>query len=301
MRSNSVPDLPPQAEAQQPYYVLSKDISLNPSNKTWIRIFRPQILTPMAPLPIIIYFHGGGFVIASAASALFHVACEHIASLVPAIVLSVEYRLAPEHPLPAAYDDAIEAVCWVRDQAISDLHRDTWMAPDLADFSRCFLTGSSAGSNIVYHVALRALDLDPPFKIAGAIVNQPFFGGVQRTESELRMAQDRILPLHSNDLMWRLSLPAGADRDHEFCNPMTPGSYHDRVGSLPPCLVKGYGGDPLVDRQRAFVKMLEDRGVRAVGQFEEEGSHGVEFFDPKKAQDLFTDIRDFISSVSSGL
>ncbi|XP_058106000.1 probable carboxylesterase 8 [Magnolia sinica] len=299
-RPTSIPLSPPQPKPQQPYYVLSKDVPLNPSNNTSIRILRPHFLTSTAPLPIIIYFHGGGFIYCNAASAPYHVACEHMSSLVPAIVLSVEYRLAPEHPLPAAYDDAIDAIRWVRDQSISDLHRDTWMAPDLADFSRCFLMGTSAGSNIVYHVAIRALDLDPPFKISGVIMNQPFFGGVQRTESELRMAQDQIVPLHVTDLMWRLALPRGADRDHEFCNPITPGSHHDRVGSLPPCLVKGYSGDPLVDRQRTFVWMLEGRGVHVVGRFDEGGLHAVELFDSQKAQDLFTDVRDFISSVSNG-
>ncbi|XP_058105998.1 probable carboxylesterase 8 [Magnolia sinica] len=298
-RPTFIPLTPPQAESQQPHDVLSKDIPLNPSNKTWIRIFRPHFSTPTAPLPIIIYFHGGGFILFSAASAPFHASCERMATHVPAIVLAVEYRLAPEYSLPAAYEDAIDAVRWVRDQAISDLHRDTWMAPDLVDYSRCFLMGSSSGGNIVYHAALLALDLDPPFKISGAILNQPYLGGEQRTESELRLARDRILPLHANDLMWKLALPGGADRDHEFCIPIRPGAHLNRVGSLPPCLVRGHGGDPLVDRQRALVKMLEGSGVHVVGRFYEEGFHAIELFDPQKAQALLMDVQDFISSVST--
>ncbi|XP_058105996.1 probable carboxylesterase 8 [Magnolia sinica] len=290
----------PRAEAEQPHHVFSKDVPLNPSKKTWIRIFRPHFSTPTTPLPIIIDFHGGGFILHSAASAPLHALLERAARHVPAIFVAVEYRLAPEYRLPAAYDDAIDAVRWVRDQAISDLHRDTWMTPDLADFSRCFLMGSSAGGNIAYHAALRALDLDPPFKIAGLILNEPYFGGEQRTESELKMAQDRILPLNVNDLMWQLALPGGAHRDHEFCNPITPGSHHDRVGSLPPCLVRGYGGDPLVDRQRSLVRMLEGRGVHVLSRFREEGYHAVEFFDPQETPAFLTDVHDFISSVNSG-
>ncbi|XP_058105997.1 probable carboxylesterase 8 [Magnolia sinica] len=299
-RTTIFPLCPPRAEAEQPHHVLSKDVTLNPSKKTWIRIFRPHFSTPTAHLPIIIDFHGGAFIRHSAASAPFHASCERMATHVPAIVLSVEYRLAPEYRLPAAYDDAIDAVRWVRDQAISNLHRDTWMTPDLADFSRCFLMGSSSGGNIAYHAALLALDLDPPFKIAGVILNEPCFGGEQRTESELRLAQDRIAPLHANDLMWQLALPGGANRDHEFCNPITPGSHHDRVGSLPPCLVRVYGGDPLVDREHSLVRMLEGRGVDVVSRFREGGYHGVEFFDPQETLAFLTDVQDFISSVNGG-
>lgn len=291
-RSETFPLSPPNSSPTAP--VVSKDVPLNPAHNTWIRIFRPQNPNPSTTaLPVIIDFHGGGFILFSAASQPFHASCEHMAREFPAIVVSVEYRLAPEHRLPAAYDDAADAIRWVRVNS----RRDPWF--DSADPSRFFLMGSSAGGNIAYHAALRdaaSAGSGGELQIAGVILSQPYFGGNERTESEKRLARDWILPEAVNDLMWRLSLPVGADREHEFCNPMVGGEYGDRVGQLPRCLVTGHGQDPLLDRQRELVRMLEGRGVQVVSHFDEDGCHGVELFDPRKFQDLMTCVKELVSS-----
>ncbi|XP_047977569.1 probable carboxylesterase 8 [Salvia hispanica] len=299
-RRNELPTLPasPEPDPNNPNSPLSKDIPLNAAAKSFIRLFRPQLNPPpSAKLPLLIYFHGGGFVFGSAASAPFHASCGRMSAHLPALIASVEYRLAPEHRLPAAYRDAMDAVAWARDQAAADSAADPWLE-ELADFSRVFLMGSSAGGNIAYRTGLRLLDEDVrPMKIVGLIMNQPFFGGVRRTGSEIKYYNDRIIPLHGADLLWSLALPHGADRAHEYCDPMAGGGPgEERIRRLPVSMVRGYSGDPLVDKQKEFGEMLEARGGRVVAQFVDGGHHGVELFDSRFADALYDAIRDFVGA-----
>lgn len=276
----------------QKQLALSKDIPLNTTNQTFLRLFRP--LGHTNKLPIIIDFHGGGFIILSAISAPFHEMWNHAAAFAPAIVITVEYRLAPEHRLPAAYDDAMEAIMWVRDQAREINGCDPWMK-ELADFSNVHIMGTSAGGNIAYHAGLRAMDADVnPIQIKGLILNQPFFGGVERTPSEERLSRNPFLPLTASDLMWLLSLPLGCDRDHEYSNPLN--CVNPKIQQLPRCLIRGFEGDALVDRIKGVAKMLESHGVKVVAKIEDGGFHGAELADQSKLQELFVQIKDFIYS-----
>ncbi|KAK2994272.1 hypothetical protein RJ640_022925 [Escallonia rubra] len=270
--------------------VLSKDIPINPSNQTWLRIYLPlEALdsSSITKLPLIVYYHGGGFVFMSAASTVTHSFCNELAAQTVAIVVSVEYRLAPEHRLPAAYDDAVEALHYIK------ATQDEWLT-EYADFSNCFLMGTSAGGNIAYHAGLRvaaAVNDDglKPLKIQGLILHHPFFGGLERTGSELRLADASVLTLAGCDDLWELSLPVDADRDHVFCNPTVcdESGLFGRVRSLGwRVLVTGGFEDMLIDRQMEFAKMLEKKGICTVGHFGE-GYHGMEVSEPSKAKELF--------------
>ncbi|KAI3445590.1 hypothetical protein Pfo_002255 [Paulownia fortunei] len=278
---------------------LSKDIVvyLHPySGKACMRLFRPLKPPTDSKLPLIIYLHGGDFVLFSATTLVFHNFCNDVASQIPAIVVSVEYKLAPEHRLPAAYDDAMGAVLWARQQALGTNNGDPWLKK-YADFTRVFLLGSASGGNIVYHTALCALGFNlQPMQIKGLIMNQPYFGGVQRTESELRLIEDPYVPLYVNDVLWTLALPLNATRDHEFSNPLTLGSYFGRVKRLPRTMVKGNSGDPLVDRARMLVKLLESNGVEVVSVVLEGGYHGIELNNATAAQELYHLIKGFVHS-----
>jgi len=153
--------------------------------------------------------------------------------------------------------------------------------------------GESAGGNIAYTAGLRAaaeVDKLKPLKIKGLILIQPFFGGRKRSPSEIRLAEDTTIPLPITDLMWNLSLPVGADRDHPYSNPFVNGGdkildefkvYGWRVA------VFGCEGDPLVDRERELVKLLEQKGVHVVGKFYEGGRHGIFVGDPSMSVQVF--------------
>jgi acetyl esterase/lipase len=212
------------------------------------------------------------------------------------IIVSVEYRLAPEHRLPAAYDDAVEALHWIKTT------QDDWLR-EYADLSNTFIMGISAGGNIAYHAGLRvAVEVDKlePLVIKGLILQHPFFGGSQRTESELRLVNDKILPQSVSDALWELSLPI-ADRDHEYSNPTVGGGSQilEKIKLLGwRVLVVGCDGDPLFDREVELAKLMEEKGVLVVRRFSEGGCHGVEHYEPSKAEELHVFLKDFILASS---
>ncbi|XP_062092201.1 carboxylesterase 1 [Humulus lupulus] len=300
-RQPVAPSIPASPEEPTPLSpVLTKDVTLNPNHNTWIRIFLPSKAlansSTATKLPLIVYYHGGGFILLSASTSFNHDFCCNAAVQIDAVVVSVEYRLAPEHRLPAAYDDAVEALDWIK---CTD---EIWLR-EFADVSRCFLMGTSAGGNITYHAGLRALtavDEIAPLKIRGLVLHHAFFGGVRRTESEIRLVNDPVLPLSSNDLMWELGLPIGADRDHEYSNPTADdrlSDYCDRIKGLGwRLLVAGCDGDPLIDRQVELVEMFKKNGVDVISQFWKGYYHGVELGDPSKATELFVLLKQFVDN-----
>ncbi|CAD6264977.1 unnamed protein product [Miscanthus lutarioriparius] len=278
--------------------VISRDVPLDASAGTYLRLYLPSP-SPAAPaataskLPVVLYFHGGGFVILSPATVFYHGHCEAMATAVPAIVASLEYRLAPEHRLPAAYEDAAAAVAWLRDGAPGD----PWVAAH-GDLSRCFLMGSSSGGNMAFFAALRTGGLDlGPATVRGVLLHQPYFGGVDRTPSEAGSVDDAMLPLEANDRLWSLALPLGADRDHEFCNPVKAMAPEVLAGLPPRCLVTGNLDDPLIDRLREFARWLQDRGsAEVVVKADVAGFHASELFVPEIAEVLFAAMREFVST-----
>ena len=112
-----------------------------------MRVYRPQA---DEPLPVVVYFHGGGWVIGDIAT--HDTTCQRLAAGVPAVVVSVDYRLAPEHRFPAAVDDCDAATAWVSAHA----------AELGGDATRLAVAGDSAGGNLAAVIALRARDAGGP-------------------------------------------------------------------------------------------------------------------------------------------
>ncbi|KAI4347474.1 hypothetical protein L6164_008286 [Bauhinia variegata] len=296
------PSIPakPDLDNDSPSPVVTKDFTVKPNTKTWLRVYLPCEALNHSPssstkLPLIVFYHGGGFVILSVSTSVNHDFCYKLAEFLPAVVVSIGYRLAPEHRLPAAYDDGVEALQWLK---TTD---EKWVR-EFADFSNCYLMGSSAGGNLAYHVGLRVsrhVDEFDHFKIKGLILHHPFFGGSQMTASEMRLANDTFLPLSAINLMWEYALPVGADQDHEYCNPMVGDDGADQFDGIKRLrwriLVKGVNGDPLIDRQKELAEMLKSRGVQVMEHISE-GYHAQEFLDKTKYEALFDVIKDFIQN-----
>ncbi|KAL9673575.1 hypothetical protein QQ045_029836 [Rhodiola kirilowii] len=251
--------------------ILIKDVALDPTKNTWFRIYVPRSAPPDTKLPLVVFFHGGCFILFSATK---------LAGSLPAVVVSLDYHLAPEHKLPAAYGDAIDLVHKLKS---SD---DYWLA-SYADFSNCFLMGSSSGGNIAYHAGLRSVataalngDLQP-LKIKGLVLLHAFFGGVERSASELRIYDQWSC---GSNIRWELALPEGADRDHEYCNFNNGDKYEEEFEKI-----KKMGWRVLlVGGKVEAAEMFEKRGVDVETEFGEGDVHYcIELFDESKARELF--------------
>ncbi|KAL5982831.1 hypothetical protein ACLOJK_016908 [Asimina triloba] len=229
------------------------DFTIDAGRDLWVRTFYPT--RPDSDLPVILFFHGGGFAFLSPASKAYDACCRRIAAAVPAVIVSVNYRLSPENRYPAQYEDGFDVVRWLdgRDPAFSDF------APR-ADVSRLFLAGDSAGGNLAHHVAVRISERPAgefrSVRLVGLVLIQPFFGGEERMPSEIRLPSLPILSVERTDWMWKAFLPEGASRDHEAANPFVNGT-GNLPESFPAALVFVGGLDPLQDWDRRYYEALK--------------------------------------------
>ncbi|XP_048544781.1 probable carboxylesterase 15 isoform X2 [Triticum urartu] len=219
-------------------------------------------------LPVLAYFHGGGFCIGSRAWSSVHACCLRFAHELPAVLLSFDYRLAPEHRLPAAHQDAAAALAWLRDRLApgpadgsgSDEDVRAWLADSGADPGRLFVSGDSAGANIAHHMAARfgAAGLDP-VKTAGYVLVMPAFTSEAPTQSELGSRGSAFLSRDVAERYNRLALPAGANKDYPLMNPLGPDS--PGLGPVGGRVLVVVGGDDMLkDNQVRYVD-----GMKAAG------------------------------------
>ncbi|XP_051138512.1 probable carboxylesterase 2 [Andrographis paniculata] len=157
--------------------VRSKDVVIDEKTGVSVRIYAPRRGDPPQKLPVVVYIHGGAFCIGSTSTPVFHSFIAGVVERANVIAVSIDYRLAPETPLPAAYDDSWTAFQWIAAHAAGK-GSDPWLN-DRADFQRLFLGGESAGANIAHDVALRASDSSAGggVELIGVFLVHPFFGG----------------------------------------------------------------------------------------------------------------------------
>ncbi|CAI0558389.1 unnamed protein product, partial [Linum tenue] len=161
--------------------VSSKDVVINSNFSA--RLYLPPHCH--RKLPLLLYFHGGAFCISSPFCGKYHRYVSRLAAEARVVVVSFAYRLAPEHPIPAAYDDARAGIRWAVSHRAGNGH-EPWLN-DHVDFNRVLLSGESAGGNIVHNLAMAVGD--PGFGLgvglSGIALVCPYFSGSKPTESEV--------------------------------------------------------------------------------------------------------------------
>ncbi|KAD6454219.1 hypothetical protein E3N88_08925 [Mikania micrantha] len=150
----TIPHLPPSTDPITG--IQFKDVVISPDHEIKSRIFLPKIdpANPPQKLPLVIYVHGGAFCMGSPLNVATQSFLTPLVSQTPAVAVAIGYRLAPEHPVPAAYHDCWEAFQWIASHG-SGTGTDPWIN-DYADTSRVFLSGDSVGANLVHYLAVRA-------------------------------------------------------------------------------------------------------------------------------------------------
>ncbi|KAM0918171.1 hypothetical protein ACQ4PT_008806 [Festuca glaucescens] len=281
--------------------VASKDLTIDPATGLSVRLYLPPAATATAggakKLPVLVYVHGGGFMVESAASPTYHRYLNALSARAGALAVSVEYRRVPEHPLPAAYDDSWAALAWAVDAcAAGPGGPEPWLAAH-GDGSRVFLAGDSAGANIAHNVALRAaaegLPLPPDAAIAGVMLVHPFFWDPSNTmapELEVRIRRE-----------WRFTCarPDAEVDDPRIC-PTSAGA-SARLAAMP-CgrvMVAVAGDDFLAAKGRAYHAALLASGWRGEAELVDTARQGHVFHllrpGTEAAAEMLGRVADFIS------
>ncbi|KAH7681419.1 Carboxylesterase protein [Dioscorea alata] len=241
--------------------VRTADITVDTSRNLWFRLFVPS--SPSGHrLPVIVFFHGGGFAFLSPSAFVYDAVCRRFARQLPAIILSINYRLSPEHRHPAPYIDGLDTLRFLDS---SELDRFDPDAAEIADLSNVFLAGDSAGGNIAHHVTrLWATEQDSKpwarVRISGLVAIQPFLGSEDRTSAEKKLKGAPFVSTKRTDWLWKAFLPEGSDRDHPAANVFGP-KYDAELGKgFPATMVVIGGWDPLQDLQRRYAEETRKRG-----------------------------------------
>nr|POE75958.1 2-hydroxyisoflavanone dehydratase [Quercus suber] len=219
-------------------------------------------------LPILVYFHGGGFFFESTFSSLYHRYLSNFVSQVHVLAISVEYRLAPEHLLPAAYEDCWAALQWVATQSAGN-DKEHWLISN-GDFERIFIGGDSAGGDIVHNMAMRARveSLTYGVKILGAVVEHPYFWSSKPIGSESKEGHNKS----QQCLVWNFVYPSATG----VVNPEGPGAPSLAGLGCNRMLVRVAGNDQLRDRGIWYVDMARKSGWKGeVELFEVDGEDHV--------------------------
>jgi acetyl esterase len=229
--------------------------------------------------PVIVYYHGGGFAMYDLET--HDPVCRRHCVMNQAVVVSVDYRLAPEHTFPAAHEDAYQALLWIH-KNISDFNGD----PD-----RIIVAGDSAGGNLAACMAHR-VKKEQSIKLAGQVLVYPWVDGRINSASVERNANGYFLTKET--MLWFQKKYTPDPKDH--CNPLVSPLFEKDFSGLAPAFVLTAEYDPLLDDGKSYADKMAEAGVRV--QYKEykglvHGFLNIPKIDPEAMQ-AYRDIRDFI-------
>ena len=230
------------AERQRSIDWSGVDVASAQAGSVPVTIYRPTGAT--APLPALVWFHGGGFVLADERSD--DPLLSHLVRALGIAVVSVRYRLAPEHPCPAALDDGIEALRWCAAEA-----NELGIDPD-----RLALGGDSAGACLPAGVALARPDAEPSLRLLH--LGEPVLDARLETPSMGAMVDTPVWRRGDAERSWELYLGGCTlDQMPSYACPATS----EGIDRLPPTSITANAIDPLRDEAIDFARRLLEAGV----------------------------------------
>ncbi len=254
-----------------------------PAGDLAIRTYRPET---EGPVPTVLYFHGGGFVVGDLDTQDDH--ARLICRDVDAVVVSVDYRLAPEHPFPAGFEDCLAATKWVADN-IADLGGDA---------SRIAVSGDSAGGNLAAAVS-QACKADGP-ALAAQLLLYPGVDFRPDGDYPSRIENGEGLFLTAADMAWFGAHYLGHD-ETSVHDPRASVLLAEDLTGLPTAVVGTGEYDPLRDEGEAYAAALEKAGVKVVARRYDgliHGFFGMGAWSPASADaasDLCAELRAVLS------
>jgi acetyl esterase len=219
-----------------------------------VRSYQPPVSPPTGGGPCIVYLHGGGWVVGNLESHDF--ICAELASALGALVIAVDYRLAPEHPFPAAFNDCLGV--W----------RALRSGPFRLDPGRTLVAGDSAGGNLAAALCLALRDAGEPVPAAQVLI-YPGLGGDRSLPSRSECIDAPLLASSDVDCYHALYL-RGTRQPGAYAMPLLAGHF----GGLPPALIAVAQFDPLRDDGVLYAEHLQAAGVPTTFYYGEGLVHG---------------------------
>jgi acetyl esterase len=207
-----------------------------------VRIYTPE---GAGPFGVLVYFHGGGWVIGDLDTS--DAVCREITTLSGVVVMSVDYRMAPEHPYPAAVIDSFDATAWASEHMQA-----------LNGNGKLAVAGESAGGNLSAVVCLKARDENGP-KIDFQCLMYPVTDCDMTRQSYIDNGEGYLLEKQSMEWFWNTYCPDQAKRREPHASPLLA----ENLQGLPPALVMTAEFDPLRDEGEAYAEALNAAGTEA--------------------------------------